>query len=106
VLTIDRLTAAIEAVRVKLAAIGPVKAADLDTAMALTFEDHFSFQELQARAHVEQQLSTDAAQLIYVALGEVGSDANGGWSASADTATKVVVTQLMGELLQRRLAAR
>jgi hypothetical protein len=104
VLTIDRLTDAIVAARVKIDALDPAKAADPDTAMALTFEDHFSFQELQARAHVEQQLSTDAAQLIYVALGEVGSDANGGWSASADTATKVVVTQLMGELLESRVA--
>jgi hypothetical protein len=69
--------------------------------MAVEFDEHFAFQQAQARAHVEQRLTTDEAQVVYVALGEVGSQSNGGWAAGTDTATKVAVTLAMGELLRK-----
>lgn len=105
-LTLDRLNAAIAAVAVKVAALDAQAASDLDSGMALVFEDHFEFQRMQAAAHADGIMSTDAAALIYRALGESGSTANGRWAAHTDTATKVVVTQLMSELLERRMKRR
>ena len=102
-LTKDRLVAMIAEVAGKIAALPAAKAADLDEGMAVTFDDHFRFQSMQAEAHAGGILATDAAQVVYVALGEVGSASNGGWAARTDTATKVVVTQLMGELLAQKL---
>jgi hypothetical protein len=105
-LTLDRLTAAIAAAAVKIAALDSSKAVELDAAMAIDFEEHFAFQTQQSTAHAEQLLATDAALLIYRSLGEVRHEPNGGWAAGTDTATKVVVTQLMSELLARRLKGR
>ena len=102
-LTKDRLIAAIAAAAGKIAAIPAAEAKSLDEGMALEADDHFRFQTMQAEAHAGGILATDAAQVIYVALGEVGSASNGGWAARTDTATKVVVTQLMSELLGRKL---
>jgi hypothetical protein len=76
----------------------------LEASMAVDFADHFAYQEEQARAHASGLLSVDEAQIVYAALGEVGSDANGGWSVSTDLATKGTVTKLIGELLSRRIA--
>ena len=97
----NRIADAVERVRVKLADLEPDAVAKLDADMAVEFDEHFAFQNAQARAHVEQRLSTEEAQVVYVALGEVGSAANGGWAADTDTATKVAVTLAMGELLRR-----
>ena len=102
-LTLDRLTAAIAAAAVKIAALDTSKALELDAAMAIDFEEHFAFQTQQSTAHAEQLLATDAALLIYRSLGEVRNESNGGWREGTDTATKVVVTQLMSELLARRI---
>lgn len=104
-LSLDKLNGHIATVQDKLLALDESKRAEVDEGMALTFEDHFRFQQMQAEAHVSGLLSTEAAQLIYVTLGEVGSPRNGGWAADATTAQKVTITQLMGELLERRLAA-
>lgn len=102
-LTKDRLTGMIAEVAGKIAALPAEKASSLDEGMALTFDEHFRFQTMQAEAHAGGILATDAAQVVYVALGEVGSESNGGWSKGTSTATKVVVTQMMGELLARKL---
>jgi len=67
--------------------------------MAVTFGEHFAYQNAQARAHVSGKLSTDEAQIIYIALGEVGSQDNGGWASGTDLATKVVVTLTIGQLI-------
>ena len=101
-LTKDRLIGLIETVRAQCAA-KPAEALKADAGMALEADDHFRFQTMQAEAHAMGVLATDAAQVVYVALGEVGSASNGGWAARTDTATKVVVTQLMSELLAQKL---
>lgn len=62
--------------------------------------EHFAFQEAQARAHASGRLTTDEAQIIYMALG-TGSSRNG-WSARTDLATKLIVTEVMTELLSHR----
>lgn len=105
-LTLSRLVDAIAAAAVKIDALDASKASELDAAMALVPSDHFAFQQQQAGAHASELLSTEAAQLIYRALGESCTGSNGGWAAGTDTATKVVVTQLMGELLARRIKGR
>lgn len=96
----NRITKHVASVRTKLADIGVDASAKLDAEMAVDFSEHFAFQNAQARAHVEGKLTTEEAQTVYIALGEVGSDANGGWSAGTDLATKVSVTMLMGQLLR------
>jgi hypothetical protein len=104
-LTPNRLSKAIETVQGQIdERLDEAGAKALGDTLAVTFEEHFQYQQLQARAHVMGNLTTDEAQIVYVALGEVGSPENGGWAAETTLATKVVVTQLMGELLEKRLA--
>ena len=83
--------------------IGDLEA--LDRELAVSFLEHAKFQDLQAEAHALGILSTEEAQTVYVALGEVGSSKNGGWAAGTDLALKVSVTELMKELLHAKLRA-
>ena len=100
----EKLSRMIEVVRVKLDALDDRDAiSTLEDTLSVDFEEHFEFQQLQARYHAMELLSPEAAQIVYVALGEVGSDSNGGWASKTDLPTKVVVTQLMAELLQRAI---
>lgn len=103
--TANRLTVAIEKVQAQIdAKLDEAGRKGLDEAMDVSFEEHFKFQQLQSQAHAMQNLTTDEAQIVYIALGGVGSPSNGGWAADTSLATKVVVTQLMGELLAKKLA--
>lgn len=104
----NRVAAKIQVLRDRIASgeVTEDARAKCDAGMAIDFEEHFAFQQAQARAHVEGLLATDEAQIVYMALGEVGSTRNGGWSEGTDTATKVVVTTLVAELLQRRIEGR
>jgi hypothetical protein len=69
----------------------------LDNSLA----EHFRYQQLQAEAHAMGRLTTAEAQTIYVALGD--PPGVNGWSEVADLATKLVVTEVLMELLQRRI---
>ena len=71
----------------------------LEQKQALTFDDHFGYQQAQAKACVTGKITTEEAQTIYNALGECVSEANGGWSEHVDLALKLTVTQIVGELL-------
>ncbi len=99
----NRVADAIAAVRVNLGDLPEEKVANVNETLALGFVEHFEFQEQQARAHVSGLLSSAEAQTIYVALGEHGSAANGGWAAGVDVATKYAVTYIIGMLLEGRL---
>ena len=66
---------------------------------AITFDDHYGYQNAQSRAHASGKLSTEEAQAVYIALGEVWTDGNGGWAAGTGLALKVTVTTLVGELI-------
>jgi hypothetical protein len=101
----NRVSRAIDVAREAVSKLNAVAASELDTTLALDFDEHFAYQQAQARAHAEGVLTTDEAQIVYVALGEVGSPSNGGWATGTDTATKAVVTQLIGQLLAGRLKA-
>jgi hypothetical protein len=108
-LTGERLSGMIAGSREKckaVAASDPEKLAEIDKTLDLTFEEHFKFQELQAQNHAAGVLTTEAAQIVYASLGESMSSSNGGWTAGVDTATKFIVTQLMGELLKLDLKRR
>lgn len=102
----NRVQAAIDRTREKIKTVDAQALTDLDKALAVDFDDHFQYQEIQAQAHAEEKLTTEEAQIIYIALGEVGSASNGGWATGADLATKSVVTTLMGHLLAERMTSR
>src|SRR6266508_3864676 len=76
--SLNRVAAHIDGVREKVAQLAPEDRAELEDKMAVSFEEHFAFQNAQARAHVTGKLTTDEAQTVYIALGEVGSASNGG----------------------------
>ena len=99
----NRVSAAIERTMPKVWALNEAKRKALDANCAVTFDEHFAYQNAQARAHASGLLTPEEAQIIYMALGEVGSEANGGWASETDTTTKVVVTRLVGELLEKQL---
>ena len=103
-LTGEKLSRMIASSREKIEAADPEKMKELDSTLAVDFEEHFKFQELQAFFHVSGVLTPEAAQIVYNSLGEVGSSENGGWAVNTDLATKVIVTQLMGELLKMKIA--
>jgi len=71
----------------------------MEDASRLDFTEHAAYQDTQAWAHASGIISYEEAQLIYQALGEVGDEANGGWAPHTDLATKVIVTQIVSELL-------
>ena len=99
----NRISVAIERTMPKVWALTEEKRKGLDENCAISFDDHFAYQNAQARAHAMGLLTPDEAQIVYRALGEVGSDTNGGWANETDTTTKVVVTRLIGELLEKQL---
>jgi len=72
---------------------------DLDASLAISFGERAAYQDAQAAAHASGVLTADEALTVYTAIGESGSDANGGWPAGVDLALKVAVTALMGQLL-------
>lgn len=100
------LANAIKVTRAGLAELEPEQLAKVDANLAVDFVEHFEYQRLQSTAHAAGELPTDDAQLLYFALGEVGSEKNGGWAAGTDTATKYVVTRVIEEILTQRLAKR
>lgn len=104
-LTRGRLAGKIAEAQHKVGQLEADRARSLDEAMSLEGDEHFRFQTMQAQAHAEGLLDTGAALIVYAALGEYGSASNGGWAADTSTATKVVVTQLMSELLARNVRA-
>lgn len=81
---------------------GPIGDVDkLNAELAVTFAEHAAYQDAQARAHASGKITTEEAQVIYRALGEIGSTSNGGWAKGTDLALKVTVTTLMGQLIER-----
>jgi hypothetical protein len=67
-----------------------------------TVSDVVAYQDLKNVAYLNGLLNVEEAQTIYLAL---GGEAPGpdGWGEHADLATKVVITNLMGELVTMRL---
>lgn len=102
----NRVQARIDALRAIIKAGGkngsldtPEKVAEFDKKQDISFQEHYAYQNAQSVAHATGLLTLDEAQIIYQALGEVGSEKNGGWAKGTDLATKVAVTMLMAEIL-------
>lgn len=103
-----RLSRMIDDARERLQGAGDLTTAQLREAednLAITGEDHFQYQQIQAEAHARGWLDRDEALVVYAALGETGSPDNGGWAPEADLATKYVVSSLIAKLLARKVAA-
>ena len=64
---------------------------------ALSFQDFVAFQNLQSQAFAAGKLTFEEAQLVYTALG--GEVHHGDWPENTSLATKLAITQLMGELV-------
>ena len=103
---VNRMANAITRARAKIADLEPEQVTRLEATTAIDFEEHAAYQNAQALAHASGKIRTVEAQVIYLALGECGSADNGGWAAGTDIATKVVVTQAVGELIGARLGVR
>ena len=84
--------------------IGDVDA--LESELDLTFAERIAWQDAQALAHASGILSTAEAQTVYRAIGEAGSESNGGWPKRTDLAMKVTVTNLMAQIMAARAARR
>ena len=84
----------------------PIKASleNMENTMALSVKDHVDFQNQQVGANAVGKLNSDEALTIYNALGEYHNDANGGWQDGVTLATKVIVTQVVSELLKHQIA--
>lgn len=102
----NRIAEAIDRMRERLAAGVKVDGtpiiadlAELERNMSNSVMEHFAFQNAQARAFAAGLINQAEAQTIYTALGEV--PAADGWATGTDLATKVVITQVMGELVRR-----
>ena len=96
----NRVREAIDRIKPKIEVLEESKRIALDKGLKLDFEEHFTYQNLQAKAHAMGKITTEEAQIIYCALGEVPSVENGNWASDTDLPVKVVVTRLMVELLE------
>jgi hypothetical protein len=72
--------------------------------MKLSMAEFVQFQNLQAGAHAQGIITTAEAQTVYIALG--GECFNPDWPEGTSLATKTAITQLMMELLERRVKGR
>lgn len=96
----NRITRAIELAAARIDALDSETRATLDRELDLDPREHFAWQTAKSRAHLEGRLSTDEAQLFYVALGESCSGSNGGWASGVTLAEKVALTLAMGAILK------
>lgn len=95
----NRVEQAIARMQGKIAALDEEKVLKLEENCKINFQEHFAYQQAQAQAHAGGKLSTGEAQILYQSLGEVWFEGNGGWKKGTPLATKVVVTQVVGELM-------
>lgn len=78
---------------------------EVEEELTLRFEEFVAFQNEQARAHAGGLITSDEAMTVYRLLGgeSHAGDENYGWPKGVTLAQKMVVTNLMGELMSRRL---
>lgn len=95
----NRVERGIGRAQTKIRGLDEEKVLKLEENCKIDFRDHFAYQQAQAQAHAGGKLSTGEAMILYQSLGEVWSEGNGGWKKGTPLATKIVVTQVIGELL-------
>lgn len=98
----NRLEKFRDEIQAKLDALPTEKVDKIDKELDIDWQEHYTYQNCQAAAHVEQVISTDEASFMFRALGQTQSGNNGGWAKGVDTATKFTVTKMIQELLGRR----
>jgi len=76
---------------------------ELEKSLSVTFQDHFDYQQLQARSHALGTLTTEEAQTIYIALGEAMSTQNGGWQSHVKLPLKIAITLMIEKLAKAAL---
>lgn len=82
----------------------PIDADALEATLDIDFEEWFAYQELQARSHAAGKISPEVAMVIHRALGgQAQSSGNGGWAKGVTLARKVSITNLIGELVARKV---
>lgn len=92
----DRVLDAINIARINL----PAGTLDrLDDGLAIDFHEHSAWHMAKSLAHSHGHISLDEAHTIYRALGDSWNPTNGGWARHTDTAAKVVITRVIGQLL-------
>ena len=101
--TVNRITVAISRNEAKLKSMNGIglngKSIDsLHESMALSFDDFFGYQNAQAAAFASGKLTFEEAQTVYAALG--GESFACDWPTGTSLSTKLVITQLMCELLK------
>jgi hypothetical protein len=72
--------------------------------MKLSMDEFVQFQNMQASAHAQGIITTEEAQTVYIALG--GECFNPDWPEGTSLGTKTAITQLMLELIERRVKGR
>ena len=79
--------------------------AEVEAEITLSFEEFVAFQNEQARAHAGGTISAEEAMTVYRLLGgeSHAGDENHGWPKGVTLAQKMVVTNLMGELMGGRM---
>jgi hypothetical protein len=98
----NRIEACIERYEDRLRKQGPiglngVPVESLHESNALTFQDFVDYQNAQTRAHASGRITTEEAATVYASLG--GEVYRGDWPEGTSLATKLTITQLVGELL-------
>ena len=102
VATGNRVTAAIGRAEARIKALNGVglngkSLSQVDKDDTLALDEFVAYQNAQALAHATGKLTTEEAQTVYMALG--GESYHGDWPKGTSLAGKIVVAQLMGELL-------
>lgn len=95
----SRLSRAILVTSQAFEKLSPESVEKIDATLNLSFEDHFALQRLQSSAFAAELLTYSEAQIFYTALGELGSDSNGGWAEGTDTATKYACNRFAALLI-------
>ena len=72
--------------------------------MKLSMDEFVQYQNLQAGAHAQGIITTEEAQTVYIALG--GECFNPDWPEGTSLGTKTAITQVMMELIERRIKGR
>ena len=95
----NRITTYADMVAEKLKDVPEPTQATVEQTAALSFADHFAYQNAQSEAFTMGKITLEESQTVYIALGEAMSETNGGWKAHVDLPLKVAITTLIGELL-------
>jgi hypothetical protein len=82
----------------------PIDADALDSTLDIDASEFFAYQQTQALSHASGKISPEVAMIVYRALGgEMQSSGNGGWAKGVSLARKVSITNLIGELVARKV---